>query len=139
PQPVSAPVTLSQDQAPTATSPLSLHDALPISHTWTLTTTLAQGTYNQLNATATDEAGNTSNATTAQTVQVDTAAPAISFATVSFTDTGVLGDHITNNGLVTLSGAVSDNVTVSRAQEFTPHPPPRLTTVLHPPPPHTTP
>src|SRR5262249_15004749 len=78
----------------------------------------AQGPYDQLNATATDEAGNTANATTPQTVQVDTAAPAISFTTVSFTDTGVLGDHITNNGLVTLSGTMSDNVTGSQVQAF---------------------
>ena len=37
---------------------------------------------------------------------------------MSFTDTGVQGDHITDNGQVTLSGTVSDNVTVSRVQVF---------------------
>ena len=42
-----------------------------VHHTWTLTTTLAPGAYNQLNATAIDEAGNPGNATTTQTVQVN--------------------------------------------------------------------
>ncbi len=41
--------------------------------TWTLTTTLAPGAYNQLNATAIDKAGNLANAMTTQTVQVNDA------------------------------------------------------------------
>ena len=48
-----------------------LHQPLRGQHTLTLTTTLAPGAYNQLNATAIDEAGNPANATTTQTVQVN--------------------------------------------------------------------
>ena len=44
--------------------------------------------------------------------------PRFTFDTVSFTDTGVQGDHITDNGQVTLSGTVSGNVTVSKVQVF---------------------
>ena len=64
-----------------------------------------------------DTAGNIGS-TTSQAITIDTAAPVVTFDTVSFTDTGVQGDHITDNGQVTLSGTVSDNVTVSRVQVF---------------------
>ena len=113
---VSDNVTVSQVQVFNGTTLIGT--ATVTNGVWSLTTTLAQGTYDQLNATATDEAGNTTNATTTQTVQVDTTHPSISFDTVSFSDTGVPGDHITNSGQVTLSGTVSDNVTVSQVQVF---------------------
>jgi T5SS/PEP-CTERM-associated repeat protein len=86
--------------------------------TWTLTKTLADGSYNHLSVTATDEAGNTASAPTAQTVQVDTAPPSITFDSVSFTDTGTPGDNITSNGSVTFSGTLADNVSVSQVQVF---------------------
>ena len=54
----------------------------------------------------------------AQNLTVDETPPVVTFGTVSFTDTGVQGDHITSNGQVTLSGTVSDNVTVSQVQVF---------------------
>jgi T5SS/PEP-CTERM-associated repeat protein len=89
-----------------------------VAHTWSLATTLAQGTYNNLSAVATDEAGNAATATTTQSVQIDTTPPSITFDSVSFSDTGIQGDHITDNGSVTLSGTTSDNVTVSQVQVF---------------------
>ncbi len=64
-----------------------------------------------------DTAGNIGS-TTSQAITIDTTAPGVTFDTVSFTDTGVQGDHITANGQVTLSGTVSDNVTVSQVQVF---------------------
>jgi hypothetical protein len=44
-------------------------------HTWSLNTTLPQGTYNQLSVTATDASNNTASASTTQSVQVDTTPP----------------------------------------------------------------
>jgi hypothetical protein len=115
---VSDNVTVSQVQVFNGTTLLGTATVSNTTHTWSLATTLAQGTYSSLNAVATDEAGNTVSATTAQTVQVDTAPPAIAFTSVSFADSGIVGDHITNNGNVTLSGTTSDNVTVSQVQIF---------------------
>jgi hypothetical protein len=51
-----------------------------------------------------------------QNLTVDETPPAVTFDTVSFT--GVQGDHITSNTQVTLSGTVSDDVTVSQVQVF---------------------
>ena len=70
---VSDNVTVSQVQVFNGTTLIGT--ATVTNGVWSLTTTLAQGTYDQLNATATDEAGNTTNAATTQTVQVDTTAP----------------------------------------------------------------
>jgi hypothetical protein len=53
-----------------------------------------------------------------QNLTVDQTPPAVTFDTVSFTGTGVQGDHITDNRQVTLSGTVSDNVTVSQVKVF---------------------
>ena len=53
-----------------------------------------------------------------QNLTVDETPPVVTFDTVSFADTGVQGDHITDNHQVTLSGTVSDNVTVSQVQVF---------------------
>ena len=89
-----------------------------IAGTWSLATTLANGTYSQLTAVATDAAGNTASGAAAQTVQVGTAPPAISFNTLSFVDTGVQGDQITDNGAVTFAGMVSDSVGVSGVDVF---------------------
>ena len=64
-----------------------------VHHTWTLTTTLAPGAYNQLNATAIDEAGNPANTTTTQTVQVNDA-PVLT--PISPTLTTITEDQTTN-------------------------------------------
>ncbi|WP_145927671.1 Ig-like domain-containing protein, partial [Bradyrhizobium neotropicale] len=91
------------------------------SHTWTLTQNLPAGVYSNLSVTATDEAGNTgtaANTDATQTLQVDHTPPSIAFGTVSYVDTGVANDGITGNNLVTMSGAVADDVTVSQVQVF---------------------
>ncbi|MGY4320558.1 uncharacterized protein YdeI (BOF family) [Bradyrhizobium sp. JR3.5] len=86
--------------------------------TWSLTTAVGQGSHNTWSATATDEAGNTTSAGNTTLVQVDTTAPTVSFDTVSFSDTGVQGDHITKTDSVTLSGSVGDDVHVQTVEVF---------------------
>src|SRR4029077_14396905 len=79
---------------------------------WAYTTAaLANGTHS-LTATATDAAGNTGMASAALSVTVDTVAPvAPSIATFS-TDSGVVGDHITNDNTLTLTGTAEANSVV---------------------------
>ena len=79
---------------------------------WSYTTaTLANGGHS-FKATATDAAGNTSAASTALSAAIDTAAP-VAPTIVSFsTDSGVVGDHITNDNTLTLSGTAEANSTV---------------------------
>ena len=84
--------------------------------TWTTSFTPAEG-LNTVLVRQTDAAGNVSGVSTLSFI-LGTTPPGVTFDTVSFTDTGVQGDHITDNGQVTLSGTVSDNVTVSQVQVF---------------------
>ena len=84
--------------------------------TWTTSFTPAEG-LNTVLVRQTDAAGNVSGVSTLS-FTLGTTPPGVTFDTVSFTDTGVQGDHITDNGQVTLSGTVSDNVTVSQVQVF---------------------
>ena len=79
---------------------------------WTYTTAaLTDGAHN-LTATATDAAGNTSAASAALSVTIDTTAPvAPSIASFS-TDSGMVGDHITNDNTLTLTGTAEANSTV---------------------------
>ena len=79
---------------------------------WSYTTAaLANGTHS-LTATATDAAGNTSAASAALSVTVDTAAPS-SPAIASFsTDSGTVGDGITSDNTLTLTGTAEANSTV---------------------------
>ncbi len=79
---------------------------------WSYTTaTLANGSHS-FKATATDAAGNTSAASTALSAAIDTVAP-VTPTIVSFsTDSGVVGDHITNDNTLTLSGTAEANSTV---------------------------
>ena len=84
--------------------------------TWTTSFTPVEG-LNTVLVRQTDAAGNVSGVS-ALSFTLGTTPPAVTFDTVSFTDTGVQGDHITDNGQVTLSGTVSDNVTVSQVQVF---------------------
>ena len=91
------------------------------SHSWTLTTNLADGTYANLNATATDEAGNTTsvaNASTTSSLQIDTASPTITFNNVTLTNPADTSGTLSSDGGVTLSGTVSDNVSLSQVQVF---------------------
>ena len=84
--------------------------------TWTTSFTPVEG-LNTVLVRQTDAAGNVSGVSTLSFI-LGTTPPGVTFDTVSFTDTGVQGDHITDNGQVTLSGTVSDNVTVSQVQVF---------------------
>ena len=78
--------------------------------TWSLNTTLAAGTYNNLKVTVTDLAGNATTTANAQTIIVDATAPSETFPTVTLTsDTGASNsDFITSNGGVQFAGAVAD-------------------------------
>ena len=63
-------------------------------------------------ATATDAAGNTSAASAALSVTVDTAAPAAPAIASFSTDSGTAGDGITNDNTLTLTGTAEANSTV---------------------------
>ena len=79
---------------------------------WSFTTAALSNGAHSLTATATDAAGNTSVASTALSVTIDTAAPvAPSIASFS-TDSGVAGDGITNDNTLTLTGTAEANATV---------------------------
>ena len=79
---------------------------------WTYTTAVMGNGAHNLTATATDAAGNVSAASSAVALIVDTVAPAAP-SIVSFSpDSGTVGDHLTNTGTVTLTGAAEANATV---------------------------
>ena len=72
---------------------------------------LANGAHS-LTATATDAAGNVSAASSAMAVTIDTTAP-VAPSIASFSpDSGVVGDHITNDSTLTLTGTAEANSTV---------------------------
>ncbi len=75
---------------------------------WSFTTTLSTGTH-VLTAIATDPAGNSSRTAAEPTIMVETSAPVITIAAqVLADDTGISAtDNVTNNGAVTLTGAVN--------------------------------
>ena len=79
---------------------------------WSYTTAALANGAHSLTATATDAAGNTSAASAALSVTIDTAAPvAPSIASFS-TDSGMVGDGITNDNTLTLTGTAEANATV---------------------------
>ena len=79
---------------------------------WSFTTAaLTNGTHS-LTATATDAAGNTGAASTALSVTVDTTAPVAPAITSFSTDSGTVGDGITNDNTLTLTGTAEANSTV---------------------------
>src|SRR4029079_593637 len=65
-----------------------------------------------LNATATDVAGNTSAASSTLSVTIDTVAPVSPTITSYSTDSNVVGDGITNDNTLTLTGTAEANATV---------------------------
>ena len=76
------------------------------------TAALANGAHS-LTATATDAAGNTSAALDARSrVTIDTAAPAAPAIASFSTDSGAVGDGITNDNTLTLTGTAEANSTV---------------------------
>ncbi len=79
---------------------------------WTYTTVALANGAHSLTATATDAAGNTGVASAALGVTIDTTAPvAPSIASFS-TDSGMVGDGITNDNTLTLTGTAEANATV---------------------------
>src|SRR5439155_123955 len=80
---------------------------------WTFTTgTLADATHS-LTATASDAAGNMSAASAALSVTVDTVAPSAPTISSYSTDSGTVGDGITNDNTLTLTGTAAASSTVS--------------------------
>src|SRR4029077_19363695 len=79
---------------------------------WSYTTAaLANGAHG-LTATATDVAGNTSTASSALSVTIDAAAPVVPSIAAYSTDSGTVGDGVTNNNTLTLTGSAEANATV---------------------------
>jgi T5SS/PEP-CTERM-associated repeat protein len=93
---------------------------------WTLTPaqltnlTLKAGaaTTASLTVTATNTLGQTASSAAAH-IQLTIASPlTVTFDKVIFADTGVQGDHLTDNSTVTLSGTLTDAITVSKVDVF---------------------
>src|SRR5207302_601954 len=76
-------------------------------------TMLSNGTTYQYTATATDAAGNTGALSASYAATIDTAAPAAPVITGFTTDSGTVGDHITNDTTLTIDGTAEANSTVS--------------------------
>ena len=80
---------------------------------WSFTTAALTNGAHSLTATATDVAGNTSAASTALSVTIDTSGPGGPDALPSYsTDSGTAGDGITNDNTLTLTGSAEANATV---------------------------
>ncbi len=79
---------------------------------WNYTTSpLSDGGHN-LTATGTDAAGKTSAASSVMAVTIDTKAPGAPSIGSFSTDSGVVGDHITNDNTLTLTGTAEAGSTV---------------------------
>ena len=79
---------------------------------WSYTTAALANGAHSLTATATDAAGNTSAASAALSVTIDTTAPVAPSITSFSTDSGTVGDGITNDNTLTLTGTAEANSTV---------------------------
>ena len=79
---------------------------------WTYTTAALANGAHSLTATASDAAANTSAASAALTVTIDTVAPAAPVITSFTPDTGTVGDGITNANTLALTGTAETNSTV---------------------------
>ena len=86
--------------------------------TWSFTTNAGAISQGNHTAVATIQGTSYLSTTKNEAFLEDTSAPTVAFPTVSFTDTGVQGDGITNNGAVTLSGTVADNIGPSTVEVF---------------------
>src|SRR6185295_7300334 len=78
---------------------------------WSFTTAALTNGAHSLSATATDVAGNTSAASSALSVTIDTVAPAVPTITSFSPDTGTVGDGVTNASVLTLTGSAEANAT----------------------------
>ena len=79
---------------------------------WSYTTAALANGAHSFTATATDVAGNTSAASAALSVTVDTIAPVAPTIASFSNDSGVTGDGITNDNTLTLTGTAEANSTV---------------------------
>src|SRR5690242_12035820 len=79
---------------------------------WTFATAALTNGAHSFTATATDAAGNTSAASAALAVTVDTVSPVAPTITSFSPDSGTAGDHLTNASTLTLSGSAEANSTV---------------------------
>ena len=79
---------------------------------WNYTTAALANGGHSLTATATDAAGNTGVASSALAVTIDTTAPVAPTIASFSTDSGVVGDGITNDNTLTLTGTAEANATV---------------------------
>ena len=79
---------------------------------WSYTTAALTNGAHSLTATATDVAGNTSAASSALSVTIDTSAPVTPAIAAFSTDSGTVGDGITNDNTLTLTGSAEANATV---------------------------
>ena len=79
---------------------------------WSYTTAALANGAHSLTATATDAAGNTGVASAALAVTIDTTAPVAPSITSFSTDSGTVGDGITNDNTLTLTGTAEANATV---------------------------
>jgi hypothetical protein len=79
---------------------------------WSYTTAALANGAHSLTATATDATGTTSVASAALSVTVDTTAPIAPSITAFSPDSGVVGDHITSDNTLTLTGTAEANSTV---------------------------
>ena len=79
---------------------------------WSYTTAALANGAHSLTATATDAAGNTGVASAALSVTIDTTAPVAPTIASFSTDSGVVGDDITNDNTLTLTGTAEANSTV---------------------------
>ena len=79
---------------------------------WSYTTAALANGAHSLTATATDVAGNTSAASSALNVTIDTTAPVTPAIASYSTDSGTAGDGITNDNTLTLTGTAEANATV---------------------------
>src|SRR5262245_33401972 len=84
-----------------------------VSGTWTFTTGALSDATHSFTATATDGSGNVSVASTALGVTVDTVAPGAPIISSYSTDSGAVGDGITNDNTLTLTGTAAAGSTVS--------------------------
>ena len=79
---------------------------------WSYTTAALANGAHSLTATATDAAGNTSASSAALSVTIDTAAPVAPTIASFSTDSGTVGDGITNDNTLTLTGTPEADATV---------------------------
>src|SRR6185503_5226259 len=79
---------------------------------WSFTTAALTNGGHSLTATATDVAGNTSAASSALSVTIDASAPATPAIGSYSTDSGTVGDGVTNDNTLTLTGSAEANATV---------------------------